>query len=239
MRKTLKKLYRSYLFKENYGLSRHDVSQIINNSSFTDWFFINMDTRKSKKNVLFVDNWIQNNLPLHSHLHELGCGTGINLLRWHHMGYKNLTGNDIEQHNLEGLKKIFKLKNCEIKVWKEDALEPSLNQSKYDAILCLNWLSLIPNLDLNRLFKMQNDSLSQGGVFIFDIVDSSFKNLKHSSYNINDLSLPENQRRPSQYLSIFTEQEVENSANETGFKIVNSFLDERVVVKRVYVLEKL
>lgn len=234
----LKNLYRKVLFYKNFGLTQSSVKKVLSKHVSSHWFFESMNIRKSKKNVVFIDKWLKQFPNKHVRILEVGCGVGANLLRWHNLGYKNLSGADLDKNNLKALTEIFKLQNYNIESWCESALSPLKKEKQYDIISSLNLVYLLQEFELSSFLNTYKSHISENGYLFIDLVDEEYLKKPYYKENINDLKLPKEKRRPSQYLSIYSHSQVEAICHEANFTILDTYLDNRTVTKRVYVLQK-
>lgn len=121
--------------------------------------------------VKTLEKYIREYNPEGKKILDLGCGTGETLLN---ISEKyNCSGLDLSEEMLKKAK--IKLKNKNIPLFLGDMREFNTGE-KYDIIFSFfdTVNHLISLEDLNDLFNSVKNSLNEGGIYIFDVVDRKF-----------------------------------------------------------------
>ena len=136
------------------------------------------------------DKWIENIKKLIGEINlkpqnvlELACGTGTLSLKISKMGY-NVTGIDISEEMLSVAKNKALQERQRIDFLNQDISDFQVSR-KFDLIisLCDGINYIIEKKDIENLFRKVYQSLSEDGIFIFDI--SSYYKLKNILGNNN------------------------------------------------------
>lgn len=211
-----------------------------------------------------VEELIEIGKPNGKKLLDIGCGTGELLLRLS----KNYScdGLDLSEEMLKIAHR--KLKHRDVQFFMGDMVEFDTNKS-YDIMVALfDTVNHILSVeDLESHFKSVYNSLTDGGVYIFDVVDrefmdSMFRNdifyddrkdltliwehvIEDDIDYIDAIYFLKNSRgswdklQESYSKKIFTDEEIKNSANKSNLKFVKCILNDKIAGKRnIYLLKK-
>lgn len=213
----LRNKYRSYLFEKYFALSRSETQRLCLASGVSDWHFKEMDEyshREIKKIAMpLVAKFAKNG----GRVHESGCGIGANLFYLFKLGITELSGSDTDELAIEVAKKIGG-KNISFSV-SDGAHVPT--GKDIQCFIALNWLYFVPSFDLQNWILKIKESLANNGHMVFDLADKDFETHPLSKFNVNDWHLPEEERRPSQYLVRHSRGEISLLAESCGMKVVH------------------
>ena len=151
--------------------------------------------KDSKREAIYINNFIKGYIKNTDKILELGCGTGRHLLEMLKLGYK-VKGIDLSNEMLNMIPKLdgIELECNNIINFKSD--------SKFKVITALfHVVSYITDLDsLDALFKNTKSNLHDGGIFIFDIwftpavmhimPSTRVLEINHNNYEITRLAIP-------------------------------------------------
>lgn len=112
---------------------------------------------------------------------EIGCGNGELLNRLAAAGYKNLTGVDLVEHNLNGLNSNVKIVNCDIFNYLSQ-----YDGEKFDLIICVDVLEHFTHQQLNKLMNDLNVVASVNCEIIYRVPNSS--SVSGLTYAFGDLT---------------------------------------------------
>ena len=217
------------------AISHDCVVQALDQAKVQPWFRYIFEQRQSRPDVLLPVKWIEANSPKTSSILSIGGGTGFNMLWLAQQGFTNLTCLDIDSRALAAGKDLATQYNFPVTYREDDALKPkTLDNQKFDIIEAVNWLSCVPNLEFDKFVQLYCNHLTESGILIFDVIDSTFTQNWHSQ----DSRLPEAQRRPSEYKTRLSETEVLAVLLANQLHAITTILVEGAVPKRVYIAAK-
>lgn len=204
------------------------------------WFAYSARERKDRWELWEACRWMVANLPRDARILSSGCGIGVNLLALHAKGFTQLEGFDIDERAVNvGQRLSREIGATGMHLYTDDGVQPLHPVAgAYDAIEALNWVMLVPGLELGAFCRTYAALLRPGGYLFLDVIDASYDALPGSEWHSADRNLPEHARRPSEYKLRPSLSDVRTAAAEAGLEIVGVFAHPQTVPKRVYLLQR-
>jgi 2-polyprenyl-3-methyl-5-hydroxy-6-metoxy-1,4-benzoquinol methylase len=170
---------------------------------------------------------------------ETGCGMGGVLYFLHEQGYKKLSGYDIDEKAVSAGQYVCKNINADIEIMLGDGFDPgsALNGNKYDVIIGVNWIYHVPEYSLEIFIGEHIKHLCKNGYIVFELIDSEYNSYKNNEYCTQDWDKPVNERRSSEYLLRYSNEEVKTISSGLGLKIVKTMSIKGTVPHKIYVLK--
>jgi cyclopropane fatty-acyl-phospholipid synthase-like methyltransferase len=159
-------------------------------------------------------------MPKGSKILELGCGCGWNLLWLAQNGFSSLTGIDIDESVLGAMDDFADVAGIQIRGLKKDIFSVAGGREKYDVIFSLNSVRLDARFDPESFLEESSLILNSGGIIIIDVIDVAYNDIPNNRYHTSDWDKPEGERRPSEHINRFSEQEVIVAARKTRFRLI-------------------
>lgn len=203
------------------------------------WFAYSFRDRRSRWEQWRTSNWLANNLPATSTILDSGCGIGSNLLWLGQNGFSQLLGFDLDERAIDCGKEIAKRLEIELNLWCADGLNPTgVVCNSVDAVLVMNWLMLVPKVDLSQFLTSYASLLRTNGVLFLDVIDKSYDTIPNNEYLTSDWQKPAEDRQSTEYKSRFSRSDVEAAVITSGFLVEHVWLERQIVPRRVYRLRR-
>jgi len=216
------------------------IERAIVASSAQPWFAYSARERKDRWELWEACRWIKAHLPRDARILSAGCGIGVNLLALHANGFTQLEGFDIDERAINAAQELSReIGATGIRLWTDDGVQPlRATAGAYDAIEAMNWVMLVPGLELTAFLNEYAALLRPGGVLFLDVIDAEYDTQPGNQWNTADRELLEHARRPSEYKLRPSLADVRAAAAQAGLEIVGTFSRKQRFPKRVYVLRK-
>src|SRR5581483_26872 len=183
--------------------------------------------------------WVAHNFPKDAAVLSLGTGVGYNLVWLAQHGFTNLHGLDIDARAIAAGKEIAQRANLPMNLWVDDALHPQqLPSEKFSVIEALVWIHLLKDFLLPELLELYVPHLAENGVFIVDMIDAEFNALPNNQYHTQDWEKPVAERRPSEYKTRLSEQQMREIFLSKGLQLAEVIREPQKVPKAVYVARR-
>lgn len=186
----------------------------------SDWHTYAILERPWRPHVCVPCDWIAACVPAKSHIFEVGCGSGANLLWLRQQGFSRLSGSDISSPAVHMSQLLAEYVSADLNVSVDDALHPATPPSGVEALLSVNWLYHIPGASLDAFFSLYKKSLAPKGYIAFDVINSTYDRVRNNQYHTEDAHLPVLERRASEYTFRMSVEEVEECAQKHGFVVL-------------------
>jgi SAM-dependent methyltransferase len=223
--------------KKGVHLPRDPVHEIIERHSAQDWFKTAFDLReKYYWNCWAPSFWLAKRLPSRARILETGCGCGTNLLWFAQHGFRNLYGFDNDPKAIAAAIDLSRLARVVVNFWVDDALSPSkIPSGVFDCVLALNWTYLLQDFTIETLLRNYVPCLTAGGYLVFDVVDPSYASDPRNVYCTQDWERPEEQRRPTEYPTRYSLEDLRGPAQNSGLHHLETISFPQRVPKVVYI----
>lgn len=171
---------------------------------------LDLDKAKHKREKLekFIKKSLDT-LPEGAKVLEIGSGDGSNAEYIKELGY-DITASDIA----EGF--INAINNKGLKSIKFNILEDKLKE-KYSAVFCWRVLVHFTKEDVSKVLRKVYDALEDNGLFIFNVMNREVKDVDEEWVDFSN----EYHMGSERYYKYFTENELNEIINKTGYKINN------------------
>lgn len=217
-----------------------EVESIVRSSGAEPWFVWAIQNRRIRGETNSAMDWIVEHIPKDKLIFEVGCGCGANLIWLGQKGYRNLIGTDRSSAAVSAARQLARLAHQPISVHIGDGFVPSdesLGAEKITILLAIDCIYLAP-FDVSQHLRLWRDKLANPGYIIFDMVDRSFDHVPNNQYMTDDWGLPEEKRRPTQYVARISPDELSEKAAQVGFKMVGNLPGTEVPPRYVAVLQR-
>jgi SAM-dependent methyltransferase len=223
--------------KKGVDLPQEPVHEIIDRHAAQDWFKTSFDLReKYYWNCWAPSFWLAKRLPSKVRILEPGCGCGTNLLWFAQQGFKNLYGFDKDPKAIAAAMDLSRLARVAVNFWEDDALSPSkIPPEVFDCVLALNWTYLLKDFTIQNLFRNYVPRLADGGYLVLDVVDPSYASDPRNVYCTQDWERSEEQRRPTEYPTRYSLEDLLWAAQEYGLRHLETISFPQHVPKVVYI----
>jgi predicted O-methyltransferase YrrM len=183
--------------------------------------------------------WITRRFGFEAHIHETGCGCGTNLLWFAQQGFNRLSGSDLLPENLMAARQMLTLAGVEAQLWCEDGLRPAGPvDGVFDVVLALNWTYHVSHFVLDTFCARHVKSLRPRGLLVIDAVDVAYNDEPDNQYHTADRKLPRSQRRPSEYPIRLSTDQVDETAEKTGLRLIHRMRRHGGIPRAVYILQR-
>jgi SAM-dependent methyltransferase len=185
-------------------------------------------------------DWIVEHIPKDRRIFEVGCGCGANLIWLAQHGYHDLVGTDRSSAAILAATQLSNLAQRTISVHVADGFVPPehlIGTKKISVLLAIDCIYLA-RFDMNEHLNLWRSKLASGGYVIFDMVDQSFDLVPNNQYMTNDWRLPEEERRPTQYVTRISPAELRKQAAKAGFEMVDQLPGTEIPPRYVAVLQR-
>jgi SAM-dependent methyltransferase len=230
----------SEMARRNLKMDKAMLANILAKYQMHDWFRDQVTQRWKRWESWQTCDYIHKNLPKTAAILDTGCGTGFNSFWLAEQGFTKLDGFDIDKNVLDAGNEIAARSGLPVKMWQADGLKAQQFPRKYDAILFINWIFLVPIDSFTDFLALYAPALNDGGLMFLNVLDSSYNDTENNEYRSDDWDKPIAQRRPSQYAFRVSAKEVRDACKANGMTVVSVLksADNEVIPKLVYVARK-
>lgn len=204
------------------GASPELIDKLMQETQAPSWHSFAILSRKWRRHACTACRWLAEVLPAESSVFEPGCGSGANLLWLGQKGIARLYGSDIDPGALELGKRLALRLNTSLELWEDNGIKPARLPEKLDAILSVNWLYHIPGATFSSFLDTYTRALKVGGYLACDMVTRRYDRTPGNQYHSNDLKLPVEQRRPSEYTIRLDSEEMRSLGIRHGLAMIRS-----------------
>jgi SAM-dependent methyltransferase len=198
------------------------VRQIVEAHGAQSWFLYAFEERHTRWDLWESGFWVLHHLPRWSRVLETGCGCGLNLIWLGQQHFTDLHGFDLDPKAIAAGEELCREAGVPARLWCDDGLDPlDLGEEPFDLVMALNWTMLLEGFDLAAFAECYQERLAPGGFLLFDAIDRSYDLVPNNQYLTSDWHEPEEQRRPSEYRSRFSEGDVRDAVERAGMKLVH------------------
>jgi SAM-dependent methyltransferase len=181
-------------------LPRDRVRQIVEAHGAQSWFLYAFEERHTRWDLWESGFWVLRHLPRWSRILETGCGCGLNLIWLGQQRFTNLHGFDLDPKAIAAGEELCREAGVPGRLWCDDGLDPlGLGEEPFDLVM----------------------HLAPGGFLLFDAIDRSYDLVSNNQYLTSDWNKPEEQRRPSEYRSRFSEGDVRDAIERAGMTLIH------------------
>lgn len=181
------------------GISRELMDNLMVQSQAPLWHRYAILSRKWRRHACTACRWLSQVLAKEALIFEPGCGSGANLLWLGQQGFSKLSGSDINKETLELGNELASHFHIPLDLWQDDGVNPNKVPKNLDAILSVNWLYHVKKATFGSFLMTYMPSLKVGGYLACDMVTRSYDKTPGNQWHTNDLNLPVEERRPSEY----------------------------------------
>jgi SAM-dependent methyltransferase len=216
------------------------VESIMRSTGAEPWFIWAIQNRRIRGETNSAMDWIVKHIPKDRRICEVGCGCGANLIWLAQHGYRNLLGTDRSSAAISAATQLADLAQQTISVHVADGFVPPehlIGIEKITVLLAIDCIYLAA-FDMNEHLRSWRDKLASGGYVIFDMVDQSFDRVPNNQYMTNDWGLPEEKRRPTQYVTRISPDNLRKQAAKAGFEMVGQLPGTEIPPRYVAVLQR-
>lgn len=219
------------------------IKNIVKKHHAQEWYIYAYGAFKERKHCYLAYEWIKKNISKNANIMESGCGIGGMLYFLYKNGYDKLSGYDIDEKVIAAAKDITYTICAPIDFMVADGLKPVLSikiNTKFNVIIGINWIYHVPGYSLEMFFEKHLQYLEKDGYMIFDMIDTSYNDVPNNQYCTQDWNKPETERRASEYLSRYSEQEVTAIAQNYGLRFIKKIdVDNHdIIVRKIYILQR-
>jgi len=216
-----------------------DVKRIIQKNGAQQWFTYIFEKRHRRWDVWKSGFWIDDHLSRDARILETGCGCGMNLIWLGQRGFTELYGYDCDPTAVAAGKDLGREAGLNLTLWQDDGLSPQhMPPEKFDAIIALNWISLVEEFSLPDFLNHCSKHLMMEGVVVLDAIDIEYNNVPNNEYLTSDWQKPIDQRSPSEYKKRYSREQIAALAGNYGLQIEKRMTAKETIPKSVYVLRK-
>ena len=136
--------------------------------------------------------------------------------------FTNLHGFDLDPTAIAAGADLCREAGIPASLWCDDGLDPQgLDEDPFDLVMALNWTMLLEDFDLIAFVERYRRHLAPGGLLLFDAIDRSYDLVPNNQYLSSDWDKAEQQRRPSEYRSRFSEGDVRDAVERAGMRLIH------------------
>ena len=216
------------------------IESIVRSTGAEPWFVWAIQNRRIRGETNSAMDWIVEHIPKDKLIFEVGCGCGANLIWLAQRDYHNLVGTDRSSSAILAATQLADLAQRTISFHVADGFVPSeklIGVEKITVLLAIDCIYLAP-FDMTERLRLWRNRLAPGGCVIFDMVDQSFDRVPNNQYMTDDWGLPEEKRRPTQYVVRISPDELRKKAAKTGFEMIGKLPGTEVPPRYVAVLQR-
>jgi SAM-dependent methyltransferase len=238
-------LYNPYVVKHlrrnswEVKLDEEEVGHVVARHGIDPWFAYVFVERWRLWHVWVPSSWLVAKLGPPRKVFETGCGCGYNLFWFGNKGAQELVGCDKDPKVIAAGIELAKMAKCNCTFYVDDAIRPVNHPVEVNALLALNWTYHVPEFDLNQFISTYYQAISEKGLFLIDIIDSYYNLVDNNKYLTSDWNKPISDRRPSEYIHRYNENQVESAFKKNGFRIIKTFAQQQIVPKKSYIAVKI
>lgn len=204
-----------------WGVPLATISRICRESGAPEWHVYAYRYFEKRAFTFDLLRWMVCNLPKNLAIFEAGCGTGQNLFALSKWGFANLTGIDIDPGACLACNRLQEHLGFSMITIETGELFAHIDQERYDFIFSLDVLYLIQGNAYAKFLQWSKKKLNKKGYVAFDVIDKAFEFNTLHQFCTQDWHIKDNSKRPSEYLSRYTLEEIEMLAADNGYKIVD------------------
>lgn len=150
---------------------------------------------------------------------DVGCGAALNLCRLGKLGFRDLSGFDVDPHVIAAGREIARDEHVAVRLWVDDGLAPQgIPDRRYAAITSLNWMHLVEGFSLDAFLERYLGWLAPDGVLVFDYVDRAYESNPNHRWLTWDWNKPVAERRPSEFRTRLTLEEIRDTLAAHGLE---------------------
>jgi len=220
------------------AISTELLEETVRKYQAQDWFIYAAKDRANRWHVCAPSRWIVQNVAKQAIIFETGAGCGLNLLWFAQQGFTHLMGSDLDVKAVSAGRELSAAMNLPIDLWEDDGLNPRMVPDEIDILLALNWTYHVPGFRLADFLRRYRNHIAFQGYLIVDLVDSRFNRIANNQFLTADWHKPLTDRRPSEYISRYSIDDVRTLAQESGYSIEKIMQKKAVIPRVVYVLRK-
>lgn len=202
------------------GVSPALLDKLMAQSHAPSWHRYAILSRKWRRHACTACRWLNEALPKGASIFEPGCGSGANLLWLGQRGFSRLSGSDINPEALELGNALASHLRIPLDLWRDDGMTPDKIPENLDAILSVNWLYHVRGASFSSFLNVYVPWLKVGGYIACDMVTRSYDKTPGNQYHTNDLKLPVEKRRPSEYTLRLDLEEMNSIAIRHGLALM-------------------
>lgn len=229
---------RLLLWPFNHTVKISNLETYIRKSKAESWHLYAIRHRSRRPHVCLACEWLADSLGQNDLVFETGCGSGINLFWLAKRGFRNICGADLSTEAVSLANYLAEHLDIEMDIWQDDCLSPKHIPHNINGLIALNWLYHIPNISLDKIFIEYKDNLAAGAKVVFDMVDVSYNFHKNNEFHSDDISLPLNERRKTEYHLRLSKNEIANIVEKYGFKVVRHARVWNKIPRTVWLVER-
>lgn len=222
-------------------LPQRIIEVIVNTIGAHPWHASVIKSRMTRDEVIVSCNYILNYVGKHEKVREIACGSGHNLIWLAQNGFTDLRGYDLDDKVIHVARKIAECLQYSHIIFRIEKAFEQYTENDIAVLMAVNFLYVIHSSksSLIDLLSFYRNMLKESGVIIADVIDSSFNDVYNNQYYTSDWNLPEEERRPSEYLFRVSLEEVVQAASQCGYIIDAIFPALAQPQKVVYVFRKI
>lgn len=220
------------------GLPEKAVEDILFRHQVESWFLKSAFRKRRERWFVWKPSlWLARRLRPEASILETACGCAFNLIWFGQYGFSHLYGFDNDPKALAAAAELCNLTKIPVKLWYDDGLNPShIPPKRFDAILAFSWVYHLENFNLYNFFKTYSKFLTPQGYIVVDLVDISYNRLPNNQYLSSDWGKPEEQRAPSEYKKRYAKEEVIETINALGLKVIKILFHRTIIPRRIYIV---
>ena len=231
--------FKSLTRTRRINMSGEDVKRIIHRHGAQQWFVYIFESRHKRWDVWKPGFWLDDHLPRDARILETGCGCGMNLIWLGQRGFTELSGYDCDPTAIAAGEDLVREAGLSMSLWVDDGLAPRrMPDEPFDAIIALNWTSLVNGFDLNTFLRHCRENLNRDGVVILDAIDARYNEMPNNEYQAADWKKPVAERRPSEYKNRYSSAQIVESADAAGLRLEKTITAKEIIPKNVCILRR-
>lgn len=197
-----------------------DVDAILERHDVQPWHAYSLNSRPERWDNATAWQWLAQVLPPQAAVLDIGCGVGGNLQWLFEHGFTDLSGCDLDPKAVRAARELAAATEGPARFWVDDGCRLlATPQRRYNALVAMNWVSLVEGFDLGSFLKRVRNLVTDSGVFIIDYIDRDFDRHPKHCYLSSDFDKPEAERAPSEYRTRFSATEIRNELQRYGFEV--------------------
>lgn len=197
-----------------------DVEAILKQHRVQPWHAYSLNSRPERWDNATAWQWLAQLLPQQAAVLDVGCGVGGNLQWLFERGFTDLSGCDLDRKAVRAARELADGTNSPAHFWVDNGCRLlATPQRRYDALVAMNWVSLVDGFELSTFLKRVRSLLTDTGVFVIDYIDRDFDRNPNHRYLSSDVNKPEAERAESEYRTRFSATEIRNELQRYGFEV--------------------
>lgn len=221
------------------GIPYADVRRAVERHGSPAWHHGIYRNRDERWDVKIISLWTEKHIARDAAILSAGCGCGFNLYWLARQGFSNLNGFDVDKRNIDASLELLNRFGFSINLWVADMIAPPQGlDGKYDFIEAMNCMMYDVNT-YQSFLAAYLPTLKPGGYLAFDAIDTSFSAHPDNHWESNDWSKPITERRPSEYVTRYSQEEIIALTAPFNLKLTEIFFAPDVVPPRkIYIFQK-